>query len=780
MYSIIEINGGIGKSIMGTAIVDGIKKKYPDREILVITGYPVVFLNNPKVFRVFRHGNCPYFYDEYVRDKDVMFFCDEPYRSQGYLAQKEHLIHSWGGILDVECEINPELYLTPVEEDIVLNRLKLNKPMMIFQPFGGPSNQGHSWNRDIPVKQAQEIANRLSQFYHVIQPCVDNQLQLQNCEHVNMPLRELFVLIKHAEYVVGIDSVVQHARKAFGKTSTVCWVTNTPLVFGYEENKNIFPNKEKFLSNASIDGYLNEYDFSGSRKHDFPFEDSNIFDVQEILETVPLPTTLPSGTGEVSIRDDIINIRMDSWAIGDEIAWMPIIEEYRKKTGKTVLVSTFFNKLFSPVYPDIVFCLPNNILSNIDRIYLGVSVDNNKDNPFSHPNWRAQPLQKVASDVLGLDYEPTRPKVHIPSIDIPHRNYICISEHTSRKSKYWHRPNGWQDVVDYCNSVGVNVIVCSKEPTDLKGVIDRTGDHPIENRSALINGARAYIGVSSGLYWIAQAVNTPSLLISGSTDHDHEHVWNGHRISAPEGKCSGCINNPKYNFNDELDCPENKDYECSREITSELVISKLKEVLWEEDTYVFDVKNEKDAKEIILTPTSSVSTDERWEKETEILKEEFKKTLELDGKKVMDYGCGIGRLSKELVELSEEVHGVDISRDMLKLAKDYVDSDKFHPKHVSEIEDEKYDVVICSWVLQHINNVEETIDMIKDKLNDGGQLFVLNNEGVDAIPKNGRWGLRKSSIKEYLDKSFKTVRVYVQKEIDKDINSFIGIYHKEV
>jgi autotransporter strand-loop-strand O-heptosyltransferase len=480
------------------------------------------------------------------------------------------------------------------------------------------------------------------------------------------------------------------------------------------------------------------------------------------------------------MRNDILNCRLDANALGDNVCWVPVVEEYRKQTGKTVLVSTFFNQLFAPVYPELVFCEPNNILQNIPRVYIGVAVDNDRDNQFSHKNWRTQPLQKVASDVLGIEYKPIQPKVYIPDIEIPYRNYICISEHTSRKSKYWHHPNGWQDVVDYCNSVGVNVVVCSKEPTQLKGVIDRTGDHPIENRCALINRARAFIGVSSGLYWIAQSVNTPSLLISGATEHDHEYVWNGHRISTPKGFCSGCINRPEMGeFNDKLDCPENKDYECSKEITSDMVISKLKEVLWKEDTYVFDVKNEKDAKDIILTPESGVTTEERWERETEILKNEFIDHLQLMDKKVMDYGCGIGRLSKVLIPFVKEVHGVDISRDMLKLAKDYVDSDRFYPKHVSEIEDEKYDVVICSWVLQHINNVEEVMDMIKDKLNDGGQLFVLNNEYVDAIPQGGNWGLRKSSIKEYLNNNFKKVIEYKQEEINNTVDSFIGIYKKE-
>jgi len=115
MYSIIEISGGIGKNIMATAVISGIKKTHPDREIIVITAYPGVFLNNPEVHRVFPFGKCPYFYEDYVKDKDVLFFCDEPYRSNGYLNQNQHLIKAWGDMLGIECDITPKLYLNARE-----------------------------------------------------------------------------------------------------------------------------------------------------------------------------------------------------------------------------------------------------------------------------------------------------------------------------------------------------------------------------------------------------------------------------------------------------------------------------------------------------------------------------------------------------------------------------------------------------------------------------------------------------------------------------------------
>jgi len=282
MFSIIEINGGIGKSIMASAVIHGIKKKYPDRNILVITAYPAVFLNNPDVYRVFKHGSVSYFYEEYIHGKDVMFFCDEPYRSNGYMRKEKHLISSWGDILGVETEITPKIYLNTLEENVV--KVTTNKPVLIFQPFGGAPEQknNYSWNRDIPIRQAQNLANYLAEKYHVIQPHVDRQVKLDNCQHVNIPLRELFVLIKKAQVVIGIDSFVQHARKALGGTAYVFWITNTPKVFGYEQHINILPKKELAVNNT-VDGYLDRYDFTGGKTYDYPFTDDNVFDMKEFI-----------------------------------------------------------------------------------------------------------------------------------------------------------------------------------------------------------------------------------------------------------------------------------------------------------------------------------------------------------------------------------------------------------------------------------------------------------------------------------------------------------------
>jgi ADP-heptose:LPS heptosyltransferase len=56
MNIILQINGGIGKAIMSTAVCRQIKKQYPDSQLITISGYPEVFLDNPSVDRAFAFG----------------------------------------------------------------------------------------------------------------------------------------------------------------------------------------------------------------------------------------------------------------------------------------------------------------------------------------------------------------------------------------------------------------------------------------------------------------------------------------------------------------------------------------------------------------------------------------------------------------------------------------------------------------------------------------------------------------------------------------------------
>jgi hypothetical protein len=286
-YITLEINGGIGKSILASAVCSVINSTYSDRKLLVVTAYPEVFLNNPTVYRVFKMGNTPYFFEDYVKDKDNIFVCAEPYKSNGYINQSEHIIESWCKCNDLKYNGElPSLHITPRENQIIRANFKRSKPIMVFQPFGGAIEQPmkYSWNRDIPPQQADRIVDCLSDKYHIIQPIHNKQIRVRGAEPVIINFRELMVLVSLANEIIGIDSCIQHIAAAFKKSATVCWITNKPKVFGYDMHRNIFPSAKLVDGIHSIDGYFHQYDFSGNRLYDYPFSTEDVFSVTEIVE----------------------------------------------------------------------------------------------------------------------------------------------------------------------------------------------------------------------------------------------------------------------------------------------------------------------------------------------------------------------------------------------------------------------------------------------------------------------------------------------------------------
>lgn len=242
-----------------------------------------------------------------------------------------------------------------------------------------------------------------------------------------------------------------------------------------------------------------------------------------------------NGSGEL-IHTDIFNlegktvfIKFDAYAMGDNIAWIPYVEEFRKKHKCNVICSTFWNQLFVGKYPDILFVEPNIKVQNVyAQYYIGTR---NELNKIYQPSlYLNNPLQKIASDILGLEYKEINPELNLYFGNRKKKKQVVISEYASLKVKEWNVPGGWQSVVDLFREKGYDVIVISKEYSYLKNVINKSGDLPIINRIIDILESEYYIGNSSGLSWLAWALGIPVILISDFTPPYHEFQNNCYRI----------------------------------------------------------------------------------------------------------------------------------------------------------------------------------------------------------------------------------------------------------
>jgi SAM-dependent methyltransferase len=152
---------------------------------------------------------------------------------------------------------------------------------------------------------------------------------------------------------------------------------------------------------------------------------------------------------------------------------------------------------------------------------------------------------------------------------------------------------------------------------------------------------------------------------------------------------------------------------------------------------VFDVTTFEQAKHVVLT--SDPDNPKKFENETNFLvntiAEQMKTTMD-ESSIVLDFGCGMGRVAKELInKFNCKVIGLDISRSMLTFAKLYTANiKKFEGTH-SYTTPDSVDVALSILALQHSENPAKEIDNIINVLKVGGT-FILLNEPTRYVPSD--------------------------------------------
>lgn len=289
-YFIWHIQGGMGKNIAGTSLVESIKQKYPDRKLIMVTTWPEVYLNNLNIHRVYQMGQTPYFYQDYIENKDVIISKHEPYHQTEHITKQKHLIHNWCDLMGLQYTGQIPVIIPNYPQSMLLGLWNRPKPIMVIQTCGGPmDNQkySYSWARDIPLEVAQEIVKKFKQKYHIIQVTRTDGYYLEGVERLDkkMSNMELFSLMVSSKKRVLIDSSLQHASAALNQKSTVLWVGTSPKVFGYKLHTNI-EVKLPQRANQLIGSYTFDYQFE-SNIHECPYMNvKDMFDIEKILQSI--------------------------------------------------------------------------------------------------------------------------------------------------------------------------------------------------------------------------------------------------------------------------------------------------------------------------------------------------------------------------------------------------------------------------------------------------------------------------------------------------------------
>ena len=271
-----------------------------------------------------------------------------------------------------------------------------------------------------------------------------------------------------------------------------------------------------------------------------------------------------------------VYIAFDSSSLGDTIAWMPYALEFKKKHNCDVVVSTFKNFLFKDVYPELEFVEPGSGVGEILGMYtIGWFYNSDKEPALCN----TIQLQKAAANILGLDYLEIRPRIAYTPRDVFDGKIVTIATNSTAGCKFWTR-EAWQELIHYLHAEGYRVINVSLEENPFENC-EPLKDKSLQSAMDAISYSEFFIGLSSGLSWLAWAMNKPVVMIANFTEEGHEFS-----CIRPVKKdvCNGCWNSPKYKFDKSWDwCPVHagtgRQYECQSSITSQDVIELISQKL---------------------------------------------------------------------------------------------------------------------------------------------------------------------------------------------------------
>lgn len=104
-----------------------------------------------------------------------------------------------------------------------------------------------------------------------------------------------------------------------------------------------------------------------------------------------------------------------------------------------------------------------------------------------------------------------------------------------------------------------------------------------------------------------------------------------------------------------------------------------------------------------------------------------------ESKSIIELGCGTGLNLETINSLNLKFNkylGLDFSPNMLKKAKIKLkdaSNVRFQKKDITKLNDidEKFDIIICTWVLSHLKSPSKVANQAQELLNDNGKLFLI-------------------------------------------------------
>jgi autotransporter strand-loop-strand O-heptosyltransferase len=298
---------------------------------------------------------------------------------------------------------------------------------------------------------------------------------------------------------------------------------------------------------------------------------------------------------EYSARGRDVLVQFPVGTLGDTLGWFPYAVKFQKQHGcrLTCAMAERLIPLFQDEYPEIRFLTheqvdPGHYYATYN---IGLFFDDDA-RTFQPCDFRLVGLHRTAGYILGVDPTEVAPRIAVREQRRPLAEpYVCVAVQSTSHSKQWTNPGGWRDVIAFLKDSGYRVVCIDQKPVHGTGVVwnhiphgveDQTGDRPLLERAQWLKHAEFFVGLSSGLSWLAWAVGTPVVMISGFT-HPLNEFHTPYRVINYHA-CNSCWNDVRVRFDhkDYLWCPRHantpQQFECTRLITADAVKDVIRRI----------------------------------------------------------------------------------------------------------------------------------------------------------------------------------------------------------
>lgn len=265
---LINVEGGLGKNVMLTAILRDLKIAGHYDELYVISPYNDVFKACSDVTDSFQPG-AGTLYQELVLDPECDVLWKEPYSNEKFIKKQCHLFDAWmeefgypDGYTDHPATCIPRLdrIAEAFPQLASTAELKMNEwhhDFCIVQFSGGQSPLGpmqDQMGNPIPYQnmmeaikrnypKGQQVIDLLREKYGpettIVHFGLPNEPSYDGAIKIEVPYLTYHLLAAEAKEIVCIDSSLQHLATGICNNLTVVWGETRPEHFGYDCNNNV-------------------------------------------------------------------------------------------------------------------------------------------------------------------------------------------------------------------------------------------------------------------------------------------------------------------------------------------------------------------------------------------------------------------------------------------------------------------------------------------------------------------------------------------------------------